>query len=156
MTTVKPRKLIKNDGTISEQIISSVKKPNLKLKDANRSFNNSKQLTVLSFLGTRAVRSTDAMDNYDIQSNSNTTELSLQNIHVPILIMSAGGHYFLRDDEKMFDGAVSTDKEYAVTEGATHDFLPCKPCETTPGQYSNSVKNTFDYMKGWIDRHYGS
>jgi pimeloyl-ACP methyl ester carboxylesterase len=156
MTTVKPRKLIKNDGTISEQIISSVKKPNLKLKEANRSFNNSKQLTVLSFLGTRAVRSTDAMDNYDIQSNSNTTELSLQNIHVPILIMSAGGHYFLRDDEKMFDGAVSTDKEYAVTEGATHDFLPCKPCETTPGQYSNSVKNTFDYMKGWIDRHYGS
>jgi hypothetical protein len=155
-TTVKPRKLLKNDGTISEQIITTVKKPNLKLKDSNYSFEGSKQLTVLSFLGTRAVRSTDAMDNYDITSNSNTTELSLQHIRVPILIMSAGAHYFLRDDEKMFEGAVSPDKDYAVTEGAMHGVVPCKPCETTPGQYSNSVKNTFDYMKAWIDKRFAS
>ena len=154
MTTVKPRTLLKNDGTISEQIISSVKTPNLKLKEANSSFGDSKQLTVMSFLGTRAVRSKHAMDDYDIQSNSNTTELSLQNIRVPILIMSAGAHYFLRDDEKMFDSAVSPDKDYAVTEGAMHGVVPCKPCEKTPGQYSNSVKNTFDYMKAWVDKRF--
>ena len=156
VTTVKPRKLLKNDGTIAEQIITSVKKPNLKLKDSNYSFDGSKQLTVLSFLGTRAVRSTDSMDGYDVSSNSNTTELSLQHIHVPILIMAAGAHYFLRDDEKMFDGAVSTDKDYAVVEGARHGVVPCKPCETTPGQYANSVKNTFDYMKAWIDKRFAS
>jgi hypothetical protein len=78
MTTLKPRKLLKNDGSISTQIISSVKQPNLKLQESNRTFGDSKQLTVLSFLGTRAVRSTDSMDGYDIYSNSNTTELSLQ------------------------------------------------------------------------------
>lgn len=156
MTTLKPRKLLKNDGTISEQIISSVKQPNLKLQEANRSFNDSKQLTVLSFLGTRAVRSTDSMEGYDIYSNSNTTELSLLNIRVPILIMGAGAHYFLRDDEKMFDMAVSPDKDYAVTEGAMHGVVPCKACEKTPGQYSNSVKNTFDYMKAWIDKRFPS
>jgi hypothetical protein len=156
VTTVKPRKLLKNDGTISEQIITTAKKPNLKLKESNYSFDGSKQLTILSFLGTRAVRSTDAMEGYEVTSNSNTTELSLQNIHVPILIMAAGAHYFLRDDEKMFDGAVSTDKDYAVTEGAMHGVVPCKPCETTPGQYSNSVKNTFDYMKAWIDKRFPS
>jgi hypothetical protein len=154
VTTVKPRKLLKNDGTISEQIITTVKKPNLKLKESNYSFDGSKQLTVLSFLGTRAVRSSDPMDNYDVTSNSNSTELSLQNIRVPILIMAAGAHYFLRDDEKMFEGAASPDKDYAVTEGAMHGIVPCKPCETTPGQYSNSVKNTFDYMKAWIDKRF--
>jgi hypothetical protein len=68
--------------------------------------------------------------------------------------MGAGAHYFLRDDEKMFEGAVSPDKDYAVTEGAMHGVVPCKPCETVPGQYSNSVKNTFDYMKAWIDKRF--
>jgi pimeloyl-ACP methyl ester carboxylesterase len=156
VTTSQPRKLIKNDGSISTEIITSVKKPNLKLKESNRTFSDSKQLTILSFLGTRAVRATDSMDGYDMHSNSNTTELSLQHIHVPILIMAAGAHYFLRDDEKMLEGAVSNDKDYAVVEGATHGILPCKPCETTPGQYSNTVKNTFDYMKAWIDKRFAS
>jgi hypothetical protein len=156
VTTLKPRKLVKNDGTVSEEIITSVKLPNLKLKQSNYTFGDSKQLTVLSFLGTRAVRSTDSMDGYDINSNSNTTELSLQHIRVPILIMAAGAHYFLRDDEKMFDGAVSTDKDYAVVEGAMHGIVPCKPCEKTPGQYANSVKNTFDYMKAWTDKRFAN
>jgi pimeloyl-ACP methyl ester carboxylesterase len=154
MTTEKPRKLIKNDGTVVTQIISSVKKPNLKLQEANRNFGESKQLTVTSFLGTRAIRATDSMDGYDIHSNNNSTEVSVQHIHVPILVMSAGGHYFLRDDEKILDIAASADKDYAVVEGAAHGVVPCRPCETTPGQYANTVKNTFDYMKAWIDKRF--
>jgi pimeloyl-ACP methyl ester carboxylesterase len=154
VTTLKPRKLIKNDGTIVTQIIKSVKKPNLRLKKHNESFDDSKMLTVLSFLGARAIRATDSMDDYDITSNNNSTESNLQHIHVPILMMSAGGHYFLRDDEKMVDSAVSPDKDYAVVEGAAHGVVPCKPCETTPGQYGNSVKNAFDYMEAWIDKRY--
>ena len=111
-------------------------------------------LTVMSFLGARAIRATDSMDDYDITSNNNSTESNLQHIHVPILMMAAGGHYFLRDDEKMIDAAVSPDKDYAVVEGAAHGVVPCKPCEATPGQYGNSVKNAFDYMKAWIDKRY--
>jgi pimeloyl-ACP methyl ester carboxylesterase len=154
LTTKKPRKLIKNDGSVVTQVITSVKKPNLKLQEQNRSFSESKQLTVLSFLGTRAIRAADAMEDYDIQSNSNSTEASLQHVTVPILIMAAGGHYFLVDDERLFEAAVSPDKDYAVTEGAAHGVVPCRPCEATPGQYANTVKNTFDYMKAWIDKRF--
>jgi pimeloyl-ACP methyl ester carboxylesterase len=154
VTTVKPRKLIKNDGSVVTQVITSVKKPNLKLKDSNASFDDAKMLTVLSFLGTRAIRATDSMEGYDIHSNNNSTEANLAHIHVPVLILAAGAHYFLRDDEKMIDVAVSADKDYAVVEGAQHGVVPCRPCETTPGQYGNSVKNAFDYMKAWIDKRY--
>jgi hypothetical protein len=66
----------------------------------------------------------------------------------------AGGYIVLRDDEKLIDSAVSTDQDYAVVEGAMHVILPCRPCETTPGQYSNSVKNAFDYRKAWIDQRF--
>jgi hypothetical protein len=38
-----------------------------------------------------------------------------------------------------------------VIEGAVHGFTPCTACERTPGQYSNSVKNLFDYAASWIN-----
>jgi hypothetical protein len=38
-----------------------------------------------------------------------------------------------------------------VIEGATHSFTPCKACEKTPGQYSNTMKNLFDYTAKWIN-----
>jgi hypothetical protein len=153
-TTLRPRKLIRNDGSVVTQIVASVHNPDLKLKEKNRTFGESKELTLLSFLGTRAIRAKHAMDDYDIESNNNSTEANLQHIHVPILITTAGGYIFLRDDEKLFDAAVSADKDYAVVEGATHVLLPCQPCETVPGQYGNSVKNAFDYMKQWIDKRF--
>jgi hypothetical protein len=153
-TTLQPRKLIRNDGSIVTQIIASVHNPDLKLHEKNATFGESKELTILSFLGTRAIRARQSMDDYDIHANNNSTEENLQHIHVPILMTSAGGYIFLRDDEKLIDSAVSTDKDYAVVEGAMHVILPCRPCETTPGQYGNSVKNAFDYMKGWIDKRF--
>jgi pimeloyl-ACP methyl ester carboxylesterase len=153
-TTLQPRRLLRNDGTIATEVITSVKNPDLNLAKKNRSFGESKLLTVLSFLGTRAIRATHAMDGYDIQSNNNSTEESLQHIRVPILIAAAGGYIFIRDDEKLFEAAVSPDKEFVVIAGATHGMTPCVPCETTPGQYSNSVKNGFDFFKAWIDKRF--
>jgi hypothetical protein len=51
----------------------------------------------------------------------------------------------------MFDKAKSADKEYYAIEGALHYFNACKPCETTPNQYSNSTKNLFDHAAKWIN-----
>ncbi len=69
---------------------------------------------------------------------------------MPILIFGMGGHYFLRDNEMHYEVAASQDKEYVIVEGASHGIRPCRACETTPGQYSNSVKNMFDYTQKWI------
>jgi pimeloyl-ACP methyl ester carboxylesterase len=152
--TVAPRRLLKNDGSIVTQIVDSVRKPAPQRAKQNRTFESGKLLTIRSFLGTRAIKSTDSMEEIDINSNNNSTPAHLQKIKVPILMMAAGGHYFIRDNEKMFDMAASPDKEFIVVEGAAHGIVPCKPCESTPGQYGNSVKNAFDYMKGWIDKRF--
>ncbi|HTI85980.1 MAG TPA: hypothetical protein VL966_05190 [Alphaproteobacteria bacterium] len=152
--TEKPRKFIKNDGTIVTQVVNSVRRPAPRRAKENRTFDGGKLLTVKSFLGARAIRATHAMDDFDVESNNNSTPAHLKHIHVPILMMAAGGHYFIRDNEKMFDLAVSSDKDFAVVEGAAHGIVPCTACEETKGQYGNSVKNTFDYMKAWIDKRF--
>ena len=41
-----------------------------------------------------------------------------------------------------------------MIEGSTHTFTPCTACETTPGQYSNVMKNLMDYIRDWIDKRY--
>ncbi|MGE5538968.1 MAG: alpha/beta hydrolase family protein [Gemmatimonas sp.] len=152
--TEKPRTLIRNDGSVATQIVNSVRRPAPRRAQENRTFDGGKLLTVRSFLGTRAIRANHAMDDFDVQSNNNSTPAHLRNIHVPILMLAAGGHYFIRDNEKMFDIAASTDKEFAVVEGAAHGIVPCTACEQTKGQYGNSVKNAFDYMKAWIDKRF--
>lgn len=152
--TVKPRKLIQNDGSIVIKVVESVRRPAPKRAQNNRTFDGSKLLTVRSFLGARAIRAHDAMEDFDVESNNNSTPAHLRKIHVPILMMTAGGHYFIRDNEKMFDLAVSPDKDFAVVEGAAHQIVPCAACEKTKGQYGNTVKNAFDYMKAWIDKRY--
>ena len=61
-----------------------------------------------------------------------------------------GAHYFIRDGEVLYENAASQDKDYVMIEGAVHGGEPCTPCETFPGQYSNTVKNRLDYMEQWI------
>lgn len=65
-----------------------------------------------------------------------------------------GAHYLVRDTEHEFDNAVTEDKDMIVIEGATHGFIPCTRCEKTPGQFANSVKNFFDYVRDWINKRY--
>jgi len=73
---------------------------------------------------------------------------------VPVLFLAMGAHYFIRDNERQYDMSSSKDKELIVIEGANHGFTPCKPCEKIPDQYSNTVKNIFDYAAKWLDARF--
>jgi hypothetical protein len=153
--TVKPQKLLKNDGTIATEIVKSVRVPAKEAAQRARSFQDSvKLLTVKSFLGTRAIRARESYDGIDYCSNNNSTPCHLQKITVPVLIFGMGGHYFLRDNEMHYEIAASQDKEYVIIEGASHGIRPCRACEKTPGQYSNTVKNMFDYTQKWISARF--
>lgn len=153
--TVKPQKLLHNDGTISTQIVESVRKPNLNMRASNRTLNGGALfLTLRSFLSANAIRSTDSMDGIDWCSSNNSVPCALGQISVPVLIFGMGGHYFVRDNEINFDAAASKDKDYVIIEGASHGITPCGECETTPGQYGNAVKNFFDYAAKWIETRY--
>jgi len=150
--TAKPRKLLRNDGTVVTQIIESVRRASPELAKQNGTFENgTRLLTLRSFLSANAIRSRDSMNDIDWCSSNNSVPCALGSISVPLLIAAMGGHYFIRDNEIHYEMAASADKDFIVVEGATHGATPCEPCETTPGQYSNTVKNFFNYVQTWIN-----
>ena len=60
--TVRPQKLLKNDGAIARQIVESVRQPNPDLAGQDRTFNGgARLLTIRSFLSANAIRATDSM-----------------------------------------------------------------------------------------------
>lgn len=156
MQTVRPEKLIRNDGTIrSDAIVTSVSAPDPANGPKNMAFDTgTKLLSLRSFLSANAITSRDAVQDIDYCSSNNSTVCAVQSITVPTLFTAMGGYNFVRDNEQLFDLSKSADKDFVVIEGATHFFTPCKPCEPTPGAYSNTMKNLFDYVDKWIRARY--
>lgn len=147
-----PQKLLKNDGSISRQIVNSVSPYEPNTLASTMSFDRgTKLLTLRSFLSTQAVRSTNSLNGIDHCSSNNSTVCAVQSISVPILVMGMGGYLFIRDSEEEFEAAASVDKDLIFIEGATHGFTPCPNCTNANGalDYSNSVKNLFDYVGNW-------
>jgi pimeloyl-ACP methyl ester carboxylesterase len=155
MSTARSEKLLKNDGSIAKEVVKSVAVADPGLARTNRAFDTgTKIFTIKSFLSANAVRATDARDGIDHCSTNNSTTCAVQSISVPLMLAAMGAYHFIRDDEVIFDKAASHDKDYIVIEGALHGFTPCVACETTPGQYSNSVRNLFDYIQKWTNARF--
>jgi hypothetical protein len=155
--TLKPQKLLKNDGTIVTEVVRSVRVPDLSLAEQSATFDEgAKLLTITSFLSANTIRATDSIDYEQIDwcSSNNSTPCAVENISVPILIGAMGAHYFIRDSELFYEKAKSADKDLIVVEGATHGITPCTACEQFPGQYSNTVRNFFDYIAAWINARF--
>jgi hypothetical protein len=152
--TVSPRKLLKNDGTVQDCcIVESVRVPQPDDAANNASYSNGTlNLTVRSFLSLRSIRAWNSMDSLDIDSVNNVTADHLRRITVPLLIVTSGGHYFIRDNEIHYEVAASVDKDFITTEGAAHTGPPCVPCEQFPGQYANSAINQMNYMVNWLNQ----
>jgi hypothetical protein len=155
MRTARPEKLLNNDGSIVKEVVNSEAVANPDVARTNRAFDTGTRIfTIKSFLSANAVRATDARDGIDYCSTNNSTTCAVQSISVPILVAAMGAYRFIRDDEVIFDKAASKDKDYVVIEGALHGFTPCVACERTPGQYSNSVRNFFDYIQKWTNARF--
>ncbi|MSO21339.1 MAG: hypothetical protein EXQ56_12955 [Acidobacteria bacterium] len=155
--TKKPHKMLKNDGTISTEIIKSVRPPDLTRAAINGTFEQGVRiLTVTSFLSANAIRSTDSLDygKIDWCSTNNSVPCALRSISVPVLITAMGAHYFVSDSEYFLEQAKSADKDFITIEGAVHGITPCTDC--AGGPYNNSVKNFFDYVAKWANQRFGS
>jgi hypothetical protein len=154
-STARPEKLLRNDGSIVTQIVKSVAVSDPGMARTNRDFDTgTKIFTLKSFLSANATRATNANAGIDFCSSNNSTTCAVQSISVPMMIAAMGAYQFIRDDEVIFDKSASKDKDYFVLEGAVHGFTPCSACETTRGQYSNSVKNLFDYIRDWTNKRF--
>jgi hypothetical protein len=154
-TTQRPQKVLKNDGTVVREIASSVRVAVPEQATQNQSLSlGALLLTLRSFLSANAIRSRHALDDVDWCSTNNSVPCAVQAISVPTLVAAMGGNNYLQFNEWHFDLSGSKDKDYVIVDGANHDQTPCVRCETTPGQYSNTVKNFFNYTRTWIDARF--
>src|SRR5205814_8680932 len=119
MWTVRPERLLKNDGTISTEIVKSAAVPEPAMAKTNRAFDTgTKVFTFKSFLSANAMRSTNSLDGLDDCSSNNSTTCAVQSIKIPIMVAAMGGYHFVRDQEIIYDKSASRDKDYVVIEGA--------------------------------------
>ena len=151
-STVEPRALLKNDGSIDNtHIVESVRLPVPTNAETNDTFDDGgKLLTVKSFLSTNAILSTNSIDGIDYCSSNDSTPCNVQQVSVPALFNAMGAYYFIRDNEIHYELAKSQDKEFIVIAGLVHGITPCNECPGGP--YNNSQKNFYDHVASWLNK----
>ena len=154
--TLRPQKLLKNDGAIARQIVESVRPPNPGLAGQDRTFNGGARLPSRSGRSSsaNAIRATDSMDTIDWCSSNNSTPCALQAISIPLLVTAMGGHYFIRDNEIHYEFAKSKDKDFVIIEGATHGQMPCVPCEISGTVLQHRQKTSSITVRNWINERF--
>jgi hypothetical protein len=150
--THSPRKLVRDDGTIVTDIVRTVRPCSPENREADASYENSIDVTINSFLGAGAIRSRNSMTDIDHCSSNNSTTCMVQHIEAPTLVLASQGHYFIRDNEEIFERSSSRKKDYAVIAGATHGMGNCARCEGAP--YRNVRKNFYDYVAKWLNTEF--
>jgi hypothetical protein len=156
IATKRPAKLMRNDGSLVTQIVTSVMvaDEDEDLAGGARSFDGTAVHKLSTFMSSVAIRSRDSLLDIDYCSTINSTTCAVASIQAPQLFMAMGGYKFIRDHEIMYERSAARDKDFVVIEGALHGYNPCTRCETTPGQYRNSTKNTFDYIRDWTNARF--
>lgn len=158
--TAKPRKIIRNDGTIEDCCVVESVRPVTSDPEMHEPFwAGTRMLSIRSFLSVRAIRSTHAMNDIDYCSSNNSTVCNVRSISVPVLVTAMGGHYFIAHNEFIYEQAASKDKDFVVLEGAVHGITPCTECmppefDGYDGRYDNSVKNYYDFVAKWINNRF--
>ena len=154
-STREPRKHLKNNDRIVTEIVEPVRPARPVDPAVNARFDGgARMLTLRSFLTANAIRSTHPMTGVDWCSSNHSTPCAVGSISVPLLVAAMGGNTGLRDNEMVYEMAVSKDKDFIVVEGATHNIEPCSECETKKGQYANATKNFFNFVSRWLSARY--
>ncbi|HEX3792115.1 MAG TPA: hypothetical protein VHW44_29905 [Pseudonocardiaceae bacterium] len=97
----------------------------------------------------------DAITGIDWASSNTATVANVGGIRSPLLIMSMTGHYWLVPSEMYYQNAThTTNKTLAFVAGATHGFTPCTACASTPGEFGDTVGETFNYVANWLTTNY--
>jgi hypothetical protein len=152
-STAQPRRLLRNDGTIETQVIKSVYVADPKLARDNLRFSTgTKVYTLRSFLSANAIRAKSSIDDIDYCSTNNSTVCAIQSISVPVLFAAIWAH-FIRDNERHYDMAASDGTDFITIEGAVRLWAVHRMRAHTR-QYSNSVKNLFDYVAKWLNERF--
>jgi pimeloyl-ACP methyl ester carboxylesterase len=161
--TRNPWPLLHPDGTITTEIVHSVRVPRGTQSPSPLLFGSGLVTTVHSFLNTFAFRTTEdfgydasSIRGIDYKSGYSNAVVSVENITKPLLQMGMTGSHEYFSAETIRDHAKSADKTLAYVEGATHGFTPCTACAVAKGlpenYYGDTVKTLFNYIDGWLSK----
>jgi len=159
--TQKPYKLVHKDGTITTEIVQSVRRPNSSaFGPVTSSFTpifirGALDTSVHRFLNSWACRATkdygyneDSITGIDWHSTYNSTPGNIEGVTVPLLVVGMEPGSLLVSCEVAYEHAGgSPDKEIVYIEGATHVTRPIDP-----QKYGDTTKTTFDYIDGWLSK----
>jgi len=111
---------------------------------------------VVQFLSDDAIRSKNSLDDIDWCSSNNSAICNVRQISVPILVMAMQGHYFIRDQEEIYENLASADKDFVVVEGAIHNLNNCPACAAFhgTGPYTNVPLNLWNHVRDWANARF--
>lgn len=148
--------LIHADGSVTTEVIRSWRKPHFDRNFVTVNEMGTVVSTVKAYLTNCAVRTKDfhydesRIYGIDWDSCYCCTPGNVKWISVPLLIMGMSGSYEFLAAEEIYENARSQDKTMVFIEGASHNFTPQEDAEEYPGQFGDTVKNTFDYVDEWL------
>jgi hypothetical protein len=155
----KPWPLVHADGSVTTEIIRSVRVPETPPMPLSSFKFGALKTTVRNFLSSYAIRTTadfgydeDTIRGVEWASTYASPPGNAQGITVPFLALGMTGHWEGLAAETIYDHAKSADKSLAFIEGADHVYRPCAKCEKTPGQFGDTVKLTYDYVDAWLGK----
>jgi len=149
--------LLHADGSVSNEVIRSVRVPQGATSSTSSFGMGALNTTVRGFLTNHAVRVSDefGFDESTVRGVEWTSTYScppgnVQHITVPLLVVGMTGSWEYLAAETIYEQAKSADKRLAFVEGASHVFSTCKACEKTPGQFGDTMKTFYDHVDRWL------
>lgn len=152
--------LVHKDGSVTTEIIRSVR-PAMNTENLSHSMQRGAlKTTVTGYLSSYALRvsadfgygETSEIRGVDWRSNYANPVGNVEGIGAPLLTLGMTGGWEGLAAETIHGHAASRDKWLAFIEGATHLYNTCTRCETTPGQYGDTLKTAYDYVDLWLSK----
>ncbi len=149
--------LVHADGSITVEVVRSVRKPNPVGSLTGRFEMGALNTTVRNYLLEQAIRvsdqfsyGADSISGVEWTSSYSSTPGNITQIRVPTLVMGMTGGYEFLAAETIYQQSAARDKRLAFIEGASHMYDTCTACESRPGQYGNTLKTLHDYVDQWL------
>lgn len=149
--TKRPHKLLYADGSVTEEIIRSLRGPENPVCLTGSLCAGGRIMTVKNYLSSYAVRTTaeygygeDGVWGIDWGSSYSCPVGNVADIRVPLLVVGMTGGWEFLASETIFDHAASEDKTLAFVEGADHKFNPIS------GRYGDTMSLLHDYAADWL------
>lgn len=157
--TKEPHTLISGDGTVTCEIVHSLRVP-----EFDRSFTSSfgagaGQNTIKGFLSSQAIRASedfeireDEIVGVDFDSSYASPIGNIRYIKVPSLFIGMTGGYEYLASEMIYDNAQMEDREVAFVRGASHNFFPERSAEAVHGSFGDTENAVYDKCADWMKR----